>query len=224
MDSRKNKITEKDIIRQIREVLKHNSSMDVFICLRDKKTESISTFTSDKTSFSLKTVAKLVKMQKIKASGIMDQVPEEKVSQFMAEETTKEAWVPTQYQDNESSFDSKKLTNASTNNEIKSENGGGSVINFDPPNLKLNIDEPLKSMIVLPSTPLSCPLEYNTSLKFGSTKSPVMTPKRDLEQVQEALNFDSESDYDSQEDEEYESDDALNFKPRFPDATVAIHA
>ena len=61
-NSRKNKITEKDIIRQIREVLKHNPSMDVFICLKDKKTENISTFTSDKTSFSLKTVAKLVRM------------------------------------------------------------------------------------------------------------------------------------------------------------------
>lgn len=77
MDSRKNKITEKDIIRQIREVLKHNSSMDVFICLKDRKTENISTFTSDKTSFSLKTVAKLVKMQKIKAKSLMDCAPED---------------------------------------------------------------------------------------------------------------------------------------------------
>ena len=51
--------------------------MDVFICLKDKKTENISTFTSDKTSFSLKTVAKLVKMQKIKAKSLMDLAPED---------------------------------------------------------------------------------------------------------------------------------------------------
>lgn len=51
-------------------------------------------------------------------------------------------------------------------------------------NFELQIEEPLKSMIDLPMTPLSCPLEYNTSLKFG--KSPTATPRRDLEKVQEA--------------------------------------
>ena len=52
----------------------------------------------------------------------------------------------------------------------------------------LCVSKPLKSMIDLPMTPLSCQLEYSTSLKFGSVKSPVSTPKRDLEKVQEAHN------------------------------------
>ena len=54
-------------------------------------------------------------------------------------------------------------------------------------NFELQIEEQQKSksMIDLPMTPLSCHLEYSTSLKFGSVKSPVSTPKRDLEKVQE---------------------------------------
>ena len=57
-------------------------------------TENISTFTSDKTSFSLKTVSKLIKMQRIKAKSLMDQAPEDKVSMFLPEESPKMAWMP----------------------------------------------------------------------------------------------------------------------------------
>ena len=56
----------------------------------------------------------------------------------------------------------------------------------------LCVSKPLKSMYDRPTndsmTPLSCQLEYSISLKFGSVKSPVSTPKRDLEKVQEAHN------------------------------------
>lgn len=95
--------------------------------------------------------------------------------------------------------------------------------------LELQIDEQLKSMQDMPLTPLSYQLEYNTSLKFGSAKSPDATPKRDLEKVQEATKNDvAEEDSASEQEssgDEYESDDALNFRqPRFADATMALHA
>ena len=56
IESKKNTITENDVIRQIQEVLKHCSSLDIFVCLKDRNTEHLSAFSTNLEDFSLKTV------------------------------------------------------------------------------------------------------------------------------------------------------------------------
>ena len=133
------------VILEIQSVLK-SYNIDMFLCIRDQKTQCVEAISTDHEDFGLKDVGALILNKKVAFMNFNEyedltptikpilEEPEEALVEEQKDEEKEEKIVEDEAQEqisNESSFDSKKLTNASTLNEQISEVNSGAEIKSD---------------------------------------------------------------------------------------------
>ena len=126
-----------NVILEIQNVLK-SYNIEMFLCIRDQKTQCVEAISTDHEDFGLKDVGALILNKKVafmKFNEYEDLTP---VVKPILEEPEK--LVEEEAQENEASFDSKKLTNASTLHEQISEANSGAEIKSE-----ITFDEQIES-------------------------------------------------------------------------------